>query len=69
MKLIESKSNEILKEIKKTVGKEIYDYLIIKKEKLIIEKIKKNLQKIIEHISCFSIYEKLFLKYFEYHSF
>ena len=69
MKLIESKSNEILKEIKKTVGKEIYDYLIIKKEKLIIEKIKKNLQKIIEHISCFSIYEKLFLKYFEYHYF
>jgi hypothetical protein len=65
MKLIESKSNEILKEIKQTVGVEICNYLIIKKEKLIIEKIKKNLQKIIEHISCFSIYEKLFLEYFE----
>ena len=69
MKLIESKSNEILKEIKQTVGVEICNYLIIKKEKLIIEKIKKNLQKIIEHISCFSIYEKLFLEYFEYNPF
>ena len=64
MKLIKRKSNEILTEIKKTVGEGIYDYLITKKEELIREKIYKNLQKIIEHISCFSIYEKLFLEYF-----
>ena len=61
--IIDKKVGEILGKIQNCIPIKLYDHLIIKKEKDIRLSITNYLIKISEHIACFDIYEKFFMKY------
>ena len=61
--IIKEKSDEILENIKNCLGKKLYQYFFGAREEYIKKKLKINLKRITEHISCFSIYEKFFMEY------
>ena len=62
--IVEKKSGEIFLLIKNCIGKNLYKYLLEKREKYINSIIIRNLKNISTHIFCFSIYEKFFMDYF-----
>ena len=60
--IFKTKSSEILIKIRECIGNDIYKFLLENNEKKILKLIKKYLMKILEHVFCYSIYEKFFME-------